>query len=169
MDKNISLEINKLSFIANKYYDLAIQEKVILPENHLLLTVENLITNCNDIKNFDHLIYFSAHLSSCAIRLVTIEEILDSKRLHRYNEIVGWNDILKIQKRIKCCINIFTHFFLRNMVAHSESARFNMKKKNAKIVYDEMYKIYLTLDYQSILNNLEYVKNEIQKDINKLS
>jgi hypothetical protein len=169
MDKNKIIEIKKLWFVANKYYDLAIDEKNCLPKKDLDLTVKELICKCPDslgLNFYQHLIYFSAHLASCSIRLCSIEENLRSKRLDRYNEIVGWKDIDKIQNKIKNSMNIYIHFFLRNMVAHSESARLDVKKKNAKIVYNEMYKIYLCLDYKTILCNLEFVKNEIEKEIN---
>ncbi len=169
MDKNKLLEIKKLRFVAEKYYDLAMDEKKSVLNEELKLTVAELKNKClnlSDLQSNQHLIYFSAHLASCAVRLCSIEEILESKRLDRYNEIIGWHDVGKIQNRIRTSMNIYIHFFLRHMVAHSESKRLDMTKKNARVVYEEMYKIYLDLDYETILLHLDFVKGEIEEELN---
>lgn len=171
MNKSKILEIKKLWFVAEKYYDLAMDEKTNVPAEELRLTVEELSNrspNLLDLKSDQHLIYFSAHLSSCAVRLCSIEENLKSKRLDRYNEIIGWSDLDRIQKRIRTSMNIYIHFFLRHMVAHSESKRLYVTKKNAQVVYGEMYKEYLGLDYETILLHLNCVKGEIENELNSI-
>jgi len=76
MDNNKLLEIKKLWFVAEKYYDLAMVEKKSVPNEELELTVEELKKKCpdlSDLQSNQHLIYFSAHIASCAVRLCSID------------------------------------------------------------------------------------------------
>ena len=53
MDKNKMIEVKKLWFVANKYYDLAIDEKISLSKKDLDLTIKELINSKGVKSAFD--------------------------------------------------------------------------------------------------------------------
>jgi hypothetical protein len=106
----------------------------------------------------------TAHLGSCAIRLVTIEEILgediSKKRLHTYNSLKGKNDITcEKLKRVKERI---IHFLLRNNVGHHEPHGMGDKPS-----YNTMEKFLGKLSINQIFESMKSVIEDIEKDIHR--
>jgi hypothetical protein len=170
MNQDAIRELRQLWFVSEKYFELALSEKDKIPETALNWTVKTLADKCKDpselVKN-KNLLYFAAHLMSCAVRLYSIEENLKSGRWSCYNKIINCKDVPKIHHEIVQNLAIYIHFLLRHMVAHSESER--SRRKEFKIAFEAMYGIYLDLDFSSILKSVDALIKSIRNDLTNLS
>ncbi len=165
MDQEIKRELMQLWFVSKKYFGLALAEKSKIEPTTLKWTVRNLADKCRDrsgLSENQDLIYFSAHLHSCAVRLNSIEENLKSSRWGGYQELKD-EDGQRVQQEIVNNPTGYIHFLLRHSVAHSESRR---KKERA---FEAMYDTYLDLDFDSIFMSMSALMQSMESELRKES
>jgi hypothetical protein len=168
MDEEIKREIKQLWFISEKYFGLALSEKDKIPQPDLEWTVRFLADKCKDpseLSKNKNLIYFVAHLNSCAVRLYSIDENVKSERWKDYNKLKDCKDGGKIQQEIKQNLAIYIHFLLRHMVAHSESEW--KKYKKFREAFETMYDIFFDLDFESIFKSMDTLIRSIRNELTK--
>jgi len=119
-------EIHQLWFIALHYFRLSKRMKRSLSRNLLnKITMQDIadrLSNPADIfGDTKRLMLLTAHLSSCATRLNTIEFILgkNSRRLQMYNRLRDKKSNLT-QQDLETQSKDIVHFLLRNTVGHGE-------------------------------------------------
>jgi hypothetical protein len=169
MNQETIREIRQLWFISEKYLELALAERHKIPQTALKWTVKILANKCSDpleLSKNKNLIYFAAHLNSCAVRLYSIDENLKSDRWNRYDRLKHCNDGRRIRQEIVQNLAVYIHFLLRHMVAHSESERTRYKK--FRVAFEAMYGIFLDLDFDSILKSMDALIRSIRNDLTNL-
>ncbi len=161
-------QIDQLWIVAKMYHELALNLKSHMDVAPLQLTVREFAEHCKDLsylhKNIA-LLYASAHLSSSAIRLYSIEEVRKSKSIRwtEYDRIRKMTDKHQVEQDVKTQTDSLVHFLLRHMVAHSE---FEWKRfKQYKIAYEAMHDIYFDLDYNTIFAAMSTVIERIKKEL----
>jgi hypothetical protein len=160
-------ELKQLWFVPEMYFHMAQSEKERVSQELLQCTVGELASRCispQGIEQNQNLICAGAHLMSCAVRLFSIEECVESKRYKEYQKIREWGDDSEIKKEIETYLNKYIHFLLRHMVAHSESKRSMFPKY--KTAYETMYKVYWSLDFNSIFNSMESARETLTRELN---
>jgi hypothetical protein len=171
MNQDTIRELTQLWFVSEKYFELALSEKDRIPQAALKWTVKILADKCkeqSELSRNKNLIYFVAHLNSCAVRLYSIEENLRSDRWVRYDTLKKCKDEGKIRHEIEQNLAVYIHFLLRHMVAHSESERARHKNKKFRIAFDAMYDIFFALDFDSILKSTDVLIGSIKNDLTTL-
>ena len=115
------------------------------------------------------LLYASAHLASSAIRLYSIDEVLNcqSKRWTEYDNIRKLTDKEAVKKDVLTQLNNLVHFLLRHMVAHSESEW--KRHKKYKIAYEAMKDIYFDLDYKTIFAAMSILVRSVESELKPYS
>jgi len=169
MNQDTIRELTQLWFVSEKYFELALSEKNKIPQTAMKWTVKILADKCKDpseLSKYKHLIYFAAHLNSCAVRLYSIEENLKSERWNCYDKLKKCNDGRRIQQEIVQNLAVYIHFLLRHVVAHSESERTRYKK--FRLAFEAMYGIFLDLDFDSILKSMDGSIRSIRNDLTNL-
>jgi hypothetical protein len=169
MNQETIREIRQLWFISEKYFELALSEKDKIPDAALKWTVKTLADKCKDpseLSKNKNLIYFVAHLNSCAVRLYSIEENLKSGRWNCYDKLKKCNDGGRIRQEIVQNLPAYIHFLLRHMVAHSESER--TRHKRFRIAFEAMYGIFFDLDFYSVLKSMDALTRSIRNDLTNL-
>jgi hypothetical protein len=165
MDQETIRELRQLWFVSKKYFELALSEKDEIPQTALKWTVKILADKCKDqseLAKNQNLIYFVAHLNSCAVRLYSIDENLKSTRWNYYQKLTKYNDAGRIRDEILQNLAVCIHFLLRHGVAHSESER----KRNT--AFEAMYKIFFDLEFDSIFRSMNALIESIGNDLKSL-
>ncbi len=163
-----SREINQLFIVAKMYHELAKDLRSQLEDMILQLKIRQFAEYCKDISYLHNnitLIHAIAHLSSSAIRLYSIDEILKatSTRWSEYSRIRQIKDKNQVKKEVGNQIDNLIHFLLRHMVAHSESEWKRFKKyKNA---YEAMSDLYFELDYLTIFTSYYCAIEAVSKEL----
>jgi Mg2+ and Co2+ transporter CorA len=159
--KNRKREIKQLWFMAKHYFSLSTRIKNKLNTAQLKLTPKDTAQTWNNqpkpSSNLKRFTLMLAHLSSCAIRLNTIDEILNSTRWQIYQQIKR-NKQLSIRILRKKSKNII-HCLLRHIVAHSEPS------SKSKSQYIEMENYLQSLSLQQIYTKMNSVINSIRKEL----
>jgi hypothetical protein len=169
MNQETKRELTQLLFVSEKYFQLALSEKDKIPQTDLKWTVKILADKCKnpaELSKNKNLIYFAAHLNSCAVRLYSIDENLKSDRWNCYDKLKKCNDGRRIRHEIVQNLAVYIHFLLRHMVAHSESERTRYKK--FRVAFEAMYGIFFDLDFDSILKSMDALKRSIRNDLTNL-
>lgn len=162
-------EIRQLWFTSEKYFELALSEKDKIPQIALKWTVRNLADKCkerSELSSNKNLIYFSAHLNSCAVRLYSIEENLKSDRWNRYDKLRNCDDMQRIRDEIMQNLAVYIHFLLRHMVAHSESEWKRYRK--FRTAFEVMYDIFFDLEFDSIFKSMDLLTRSLGNDLKHL-
>jgi hypothetical protein len=165
MNEDERREIAQLWAVAEMYYTLATDAKSHLVPTELKMTVGEFAERCKNRSYLDEhtpLLFTVAHLASCAVRLHSIEEKLNSKRWQEYWKIATSKDQERIKQELKNNIDSFIHFLMRHGVAHSESERKNSRYKKA---FKVMYDFYLTLSYESVLQAMAAARQSIKNEL----
>lgn len=87
---NVKREFEQLFFIADFYFELSKTEKENLTEEEINRSIHDWSLICENETNYKKIgpfLFFSAHLSSCAIRLYSIDETMRSDRWQSYENI----------------------------------------------------------------------------------
>lgn len=104
----------------------------------------------------------TAHLGSCAIRLVTIEDILGTdisrKRLQKYKSVAGDNNLTC--DKLKLAVKGIVHFLLRNNIGHFEPHAMANKQS-----YNTMEEFLKKLTIQQIFQSMKLIIKDIERDI----
>ena len=166
MDKDILRETTQLWRVANIYFDLALDQKKSIPTDFLKNSVGDIadkFESLEDVEKYQSLIYMTAHIMSCSVRLYSIDEILKTRRWNKYYNLINCKDSSKVEDKLKKDLDCFIHFLLRNMVAHSEEKR--KKYKKYEVAFEKMYEVYLNMDFDSIFNSIEKAMKNIQCEL----
>jgi hypothetical protein len=169
MNQETKRELRQLWFVSEKYFELALREKDKIPQTTLKWTVKILADKCKDsaeLSKNKNLIYFVAHLNSCAVRLYSIDENLKLDRWNCYDKLKRCNDGGRIRHEIVQNLAVYIHFLLRHMVAHSESER--TRHKNFREAFEAMYDIFFDLDIDNILKSMDALRSSIRNDLTNL-
>jgi hypothetical protein len=159
-------EIKQLWLISNYYFGLSQKIKDRLPEAALSSSIQAITDNFSYKSAFAgdqrRIMLLTAHLGSCAIRLVTIEDILgidtSRKRLQKYRSLAGDNNLTS--DKLKLAVKGIIHFLLRNNIGHCEPhARANKQS------YNTMEEFLKNLTIQQIFETMKLVIKDIEKDI----
>jgi hypothetical protein len=161
-------EIKQLWLISNYYFGLCRRIKNRLPAKVLSTSIQDITNNFSIESSFAgdkrRIMILTAHLGSCALRLVTIEDILGpdiSRRLQKYKTLKGDKNLtcerLKLEKQ-----NII-HFLLRNNVGHHEPHAISNKQQ-----YNTMETFLKTLTIQDLFESMGSAIRGIEKDIQQL-
>ncbi len=170
MNEDTKREIDQLWNASEIYFSLVLKEKKHIRDTDMrTLKVKDLTDKkvTSKLQNFDNIILFTIHLSSCAIRLSSIDEnfkkIVSRGRLHIYNELT--NDALSKEEMktiLKNDLSTYIHFLLRHMTCHAEFM------KCIKPAFDKLYSIYLNLTLKELFDSMKKLKDNIDNDINNL-
>jgi hypothetical protein len=162
-NRNKERELTQLWYGAKLYFNL-------LPINieikRLNLNIINWAKECKRHDSFykDDLFIFSSHLSSCAVRLYSIDEILNSKRFTNYYDY--WKNKQKGKKYFnKSQTNEIIHCVLRNLISHNEEE----DKDNEKRSYKYLMRYYWKLTFLEIKSGILNVSNNIRSDLNNIN
>jgi len=166
MNKDILRETRQLWRVAEIYFDLALDQKKSISTDFLKYSVGDIadkFKNLGDVENYQSLIYMTAHIMSCSVRLYSIDEILKTIRWNKYYNLINCKDSSKVEDILIKDLDCFIHFLLRNMVAHSEKQR--KKYEKYEVAFEKMYEVYLNLDFGSIFNSIEKAMKNIQCEL----
>jgi hypothetical protein len=159
-------EIKQLWLISNYYFNLSQKIKDRLPQRVLSSSIQATADNFSSKSAFvgdqRRIMFLTAHLGSCAIRLVTIEDILGTdisrKRLQKYKSLVGDNNLTC--NKLKLAVKGIIHFLLRNNIGHYEPHGMASKQS-----YNTMEEFLKKLTIQQIFESMKSVIKDIGKDI----
>ena len=159
-------EIKQLWLISNYYFGLSQKIKDRLPEGVLPSSIQAITDNFSYKSAFvgdqRRIMLLTAHLGSCAIRLVTIEDILgvdiSRKRLQKYKSLAGDNNLTC--NKLKLAVKRIIHFLLRNNIGHYEPHAMANKQS-----YNTMEEFLKKLTIQQIFESMKSVIKDIEKDI----
>lgn len=169
-------EIRQLWLFSKHYFSLARKLKKKLPENSLnktLLDISYKYPNPFDATGNDkRLMVMTAHLSSCSIRLCTIDERIEknlgkSSRIfpNYLNEFKSSKKIIQLQAALRQNINKHIHQMLRDNVAHIERSPASKKQKGN--LYEARQRVLESLTYQKTYDSVDKVLQKFKKELNE--
>lgn len=168
MSINLQRQIDQLWAVAKMYHGLAVRMQPKLTAQ-LQLKVSEFADQCKDssyLRKNVKLLRASAHLSSSAIRLYSIEEAKKSSvRWVEYDRIRNLKNWDQVELEVKAKIKNLVHFLLRHMTAHSEDEW--KKFKGYRIAYEAMKKVYFDLDYVTIFDAMSVVIGDVKTELGK--
>ena len=166
-------EIGQLWLFARHYFSLARRLKKKLPENYLNKTPRDIAhkyPNPSDAKSNDkRVILMTAHLSSCSVRLYTIDETLEEK-LRRNSRIfpdylkqyANYKTVQQLQKVLMRNKDKHIHQMLRDNVAHTERS---LRSKERKNLYEARQRTIEKLTYREIYDSVNKVVQRFKKEL----
>jgi len=173
LSEEVKREIGQLWLFAEHYFSLATRLKRKLPKNYLNKTardIANKYPNPSDASGNDkRLLLVTAHLSSCSVRLCTIEETLeeklpgDSRIFPDYlKHCANYKTVQQLQKVLTRNKDKHTHQMLRDNVAHTERSFRTNKHKN---LYEARQRTLELLRYQEIYDSVNKVVQRFKKEL----
>jgi hypothetical protein len=154
-------EITQLWWVAERYSKMSEKTKNKLKEKELQTTVKEHADRCHnisDIKGPDKwLMLLTAHLTSCAVRLCTIDDIMHSERQRFYKQLVQEKDLEN--SRLRNNLDKIVHYLLRHNVAHPEDW------SERKIQYGKMQTTFMNLTIDELYENMRVIRNAIVDEI----
>lgn len=168
-------EINQLWVVAKKYFELALTEKDALSDSDMNLTVYDL-TNEKVIKklsNYEKILYFTSFISSCAIRIYSIDANFDKDfengkgRHHKYKSKRGNPDKQKSIIEISSNLHDYIPSILRHMTCHAEVERFDESRYIE--FYEKLYEFYLSLSLIEIFQSVDKLMGIVKKELESKS
>jgi len=142
-------EILQLWYAARLYYDLMPDT---ISATELERTIGEWSLECARVQDFyeQSLFELSSHLDSCAIRLYSIDEKIESPRYLLYSD--GWNDSKKaIDIFSRHNTHLIIHCVIRNIIAHHE------EKGEKASSYTTLRAYYFGLTFREILDGINQV------------
>jgi len=128
------------------------------------MKVKDWSTECSQSDDFHNkpLFVFTCHLTSCAMRLYSIDEKKQYQRYRNYQD--WWNNRQKGKKYFSSNnTGQIIHCVLRNLVAHSEDKCKGTKKRS----YVELMNYYNCLSFDDIYSGIGSVIKAIENDLTK--
>jgi hypothetical protein len=154
-------EITQLWWVAELYSKMAEKTKNKLKKKELQTTVKEHADRCNNISDINGtdkwLMLLTAHLTSCAVRLCTIDDIMHSDRQRFYKQLVKDNELEDSSLRNN--LDKIVHYLLRHNVAHPE----DWSKR--KMQYGKMQTTFMNLTIYELYDNMRVIRNAIIDEI----
>jgi hypothetical protein len=147
-------EIRQLLIVAKYYFILAKRQVRKITKEDLRKTPRIFESEDFQKKSSKSLLLFTAHLGSCAVRMTTIDELLQSDRWKYYKDIKD----KKIQPDDDN-IRKFIHHLMRHNIGHNESYR----SKDFKEIREYFNRTTFEKMYEGINNVLKDMEKEIKK------
>jgi len=170
IQKTRKRELIQLWIIASHYFSLSKRLKNKLNSKQLKLTLEDIAKLCNNkpkiTSELKRIMLITAHLSSSALRLNTIDEIFGLRHSKRWAIYKNLEDNSNLNKTtLHSNSDKIIHILLRHGVGHAEPSPVSARKQQ----YIEMKEYLDNLTIKQIYTKMETVLYSIEKDLSNYS